>query len=534
MKRGAILTASVVMLAVVSCIGSGTKSKPQAVVETTTEKQANSVPDTLVSVPDTLAQVVKQAEATSVEAEEGEDTPYVAAKKAPAPKRQGCGYPLYGNVQSLVIQREADTDRYRPKRRHIYKFNKRGDLVSMVYYDGCDTVKYVWKYDSRGNMIECPADGCIGEFSGPPGPMYTAPMDGCGYGYPDLVSWRFRTKYDSRGNTVSRVGYNGDTKVISEVWKYNSRGDVVSYTYNLLSGWLHLGMQCNYNWVNTKIINKYNSRGDIIEEIKYTDGRLDAKTNYTYNSRGALRLIKKRRYGEEGYICYWKYDSRGNLIEEPSEDYYSDACSYNLEGVVRRKYDSKNRLLEEILYYGTVPYDSKGNLNVNSLRSSITAYNYDSQGNKTEELVYDTEGKLIDKETWQYDSCGNEIEYVNYIQDGTVHQKRTCKYDSSNKKIEETEYLSGWYNKNTYKYDRHGNPIEKSSYCYVGEELRDKCIYKYDSYGNILEEARYSPDDKLTSKDIYQYDSHGNLVKVIRVADGKEQIMIEYIITYRK
>lgn len=102
MKRGTILTASVVILAVVSCIGSGRKSKPQAVVETTTEKQANSVPDTLVSVPDTLAQVVKQVDVTSVEAEEDSDTPYVAAKKGSCAEKTGLSLNRLGSKMEKI------------------------------------------------------------------------------------------------------------------------------------------------------------------------------------------------------------------------------------------------------------------------------------------------------------------------------------------------------------------------------------------------------------------------------------------------
>ena len=79
------------------------------------------------------------------------------------PKRQGwdSDLPLYGNVESVVVTQYKLKEKFgKVVRSKItgykkYHFNEVGDVIKAEYNsDGSLREKYIYKYDSAGNMIE--------------------------------------------------------------------------------------------------------------------------------------------------------------------------------------------------------------------------------------------------------------------------------------------------------------------------------------------------------------------------------------------
>ena len=116
---------------------------------------------------------------------------------------------------------------------------------------------------------------------------------------------------------------------------------------------------------------------------------------------------------------------------------------------------------------------------------------YDRYGNRTEEAVFDGQGKLQKKQSYQYeyDLRGKITSKSFYGLSKTLAAKWTFKYD-------EQDRLNEWT-----KYDGAGN-------------LAFKVIYKYDEAGSKVEEAEYGNRAEFIGWANYQYDAQGNKIKV--------------------
>ncbi len=188
--------------------------------------------------------------------------------------------------------------------------------------------------------------------------------------------------------------------------------------------------------------------------------------------------------------------------------------------------------LEKDGYHGNIQevieYDCKisfGTLHKEAVRQSITynkdgyrteaedgnktkyKFKYDSNNNKTESCVYNSDGSLDGKAIFKYDSNNNKTEYCWYDSDGNLYWKYTYKYDSNNNEIEWCEYSpEGSLNrKEIKKYDSNNNLIEE--YWYGSDGCRrSKYTYKYDSNNNRIEEYYLSGEGEvLTGGKIIEY-----------------------------
>ncbi len=126
------------------------------------------------------------------------------------------------------------------------------------------------------------------------------------------------------------------------------------------------------------------------------------------------------------------------------------------------------------------------------------------KGIKTEtRLEYEYEEKfgeleviLEGKDIYKYDSNGNKVEWLMYNSDGSLESKTIYKYDSNGNIIEESGY------------DSEGNLTDNV----FGVS---KTIYKYDSKNRIIESISYDLESKFgelqeipTKKTIYQYEEY--------------------------
>lgn len=138
---------------------------------------------------------------------------------------------------------------------------------------------------------------------------------------------------------------------------------------------------------------------------------------------------------------------------------------------------------------------------------------FDEKGNKTLDVNYNQEGKIVKNNQYQYDSAGNLITSLHYDPDGLLYSSLTFKYEN-NILIEKniTYYQDGAPMKYKFRYDQKGNLIEEIDYDGHGNLFKG-WQYSYNKNDQVTEERFYLPYGCLYEKAKFEYDLHGNLIK---------------------
>lgn len=215
---------------------------------------------------------------------------------------------------------------------------------------------------------------------------------------------------------------------------------------------------------------KFDSRGRCVEQLDIdSDGRLNGKDSYTYDSHGDL-VREIERNGDNSFISVenrtyrpdhklvsehaienrgqdlgyrwsreYRYDARGNL---------TDTFSYQ-QGVLEAhwiyRYDERGRRVSEQTVVADPSKDQQvyGTCSDCGLSSGTTTYQYDEHNRLTEKRIfqpgmkllrlekysYDTHGNLLPADcTFLYDSHGNWIEQVPAVRTSTNIRHRVIDY----------------------------------------------------------------------------------------------------------
>lgn len=223
-----------------------------------------------------------------------------------------------------------------PSRRTLTEkiiFDRNGNKKEQIRYTslGEIEVKYVYKYDSKGNVVSLEN------------------FDGSG----NVVTRRV-SKYDKNGNEIQRTVYDNQHHGANEAY----------FTYDK-----------NNNLIETK---NYSAKGELLADItmKYQNdlpvnavtkdgkGNVKEEINSSYDSAG--RLIMERRISQgKGYDINYKYDGNGNLVEMTNPQYHR---FYD--------YDKNNNLIEDKMFM------------VNGPRQFRVRFTYLPNGLQKEEIRY--------------------------------------------------------------------------------------------------------------------------------------------------
>ena len=212
---------------------------------------------------------------------------------------------------------------------------------------------------------------------------------------------------------------------------------------------------------------------------------------YTYDKDTQNPIKKTQHYTDYGKkqskITSYKYDKKGNLIEEVNDD-----KEFGYKFVY--SYDDNGRLL------------SKGG---SDSKKPLYAYTYDDKGRKTSETYrgYKDDSKYnITK--YEYDSEDREISAITYDEKGTQSSKSTNKYDKNGNRIASTMEFPGDNASWIFVYN------DKNQRISMTNSNKDKASYKYDTKGHLIEEIQETNGQKATQT--YSYDEHGNLLSTYR------------------
>ena len=376
-------------------------------------------------------------------------------------------------------------------------FDEKGFLVDESYYgigeSEISTTEgyhgFTNEYDDKNRLIGTEYYGLSGKKS------YTK------QGY-----HRIAFEYDDRGNMASVSLYDAADRLVpysgywaKEIFTYNGGGQVTKLEYlnqfenpvNVVGGY-------------ATIENEYDDTGLLIQTAYYdNEGRLcDDYYINAYNVQVGARYFARVRflYDDHGNVVHTDYYDKDNMpvtnypfaVKEceydetghKTEDRYLDADGNEPSGYfsnVTYSYDDFGHIIGTE-YFGKngTPLETRTTSGHNAHKIEITR---DSRGLVISRVVYDKNGKEVEKLRYSYDDNGREIteEY----------------FDSSDKRINNEK----GYAIRTYKYDSLGNQIreeyfdsnEKTCSVSMGYAI---CVRKYDANGICTDIFYYDENKK--------------------------------------
>ena len=272
----------------------------------------------------------------------------------------------------------------------------------------------------------------------------------------------------------------------------------------------------------------YDADGNMTKQVlpeSYDPGTDDGEGYcYAYDRAGRLTEIRDP-YGNVQHT--YEYNGAGQTIKETDGEGQETLYSYNGLGQLTRKQTSIRREGDTTCY-------------------RVTAYTYDSAGNKTEEAYGQQEAEkdqnpcswhricfsydrnnhltLVKDDTgaqmrYEYDCLGNVTLEERLIEDGIQHRTRYA-YNKNGWRTQKTEHIQGNGDINKavtgYGYDMDGNLTGIRTP--KGAEIR----IKYDADGRVTEERVLDRKNGIDMTTSYTYDAAGKVLKqTVTGADGE-------------
>ena len=140
---------------------------------------------------------------------------------------------------------------------------------------------------------------------------------------------------------------------------------------------------------------------------------------------------------------------------------------------------------------------------------------YNTEGNISEKLSYDSSGAIIEKLVHTYDANGRSTGYEEYAalvdKNLTVPRHHVYRLNEEGCRVEYTVFESNGSvgTRFVYKYDAKGNLTEQQWYAHTGQ-LGGRLVYSFDEKGNQTSQTSYQGDGALGWKSISKYDANGN------------------------
>ena len=187
---------------------------------------------------------------------------------------------------------------------------------------------------------------------------------------------------------------------------------------------------------------------------------------------------------------------------------------YNIDGSIDEKnlykYNSRRLLAEKTIH------------NSNDSIQERVLYKYGRKRRVIERIWCDKEYNVKRRCLHSYDSKGHEIERVMSNADGKTIEKHIFKYNEQWQKCEKEIYNSRGAigKKELYKYDERGALVEKLTVNNKGKQL-EKEQYKYDSEGRLILLSNYNKWAKLCARMQFKYDEMGNLIEISGRKEGR-------------
>ncbi|MDP4267800.1 MAG: hypothetical protein Q8880_10265 [Bacteroidota bacterium] len=179
----------------------------------------------------------------------------------------------------------------------------------------------------------------------------------------------------------------------------------------------------------------------------------------------------------------------------------------------KKVYDINGNIIEDIFY----------NTDGSVYNRNVFFYNKDQ--NETEHVIYNSMGNIINTISTTYDDNGNKIEVNNYGLNKKIEYQEKNRYDKKNHRIESMIYNSdGTVNLTSSKYDNKGLEIENIEYKSDGS-IDTRYVYNYDINRRLIESISYNQDGDIQNDIVYKYDKNGNEISNVNYDKTKRIAM---------
>lgn len=164
------------------------------------------------------------------------------------------------------------------------------------------------------------------------------------------------------------------------------------------------------------------------------------------------------------------------------------------------------------MVYGWTYQYSKG---VQEKKGKKTSFErFDKEGNRTEEIYYDTKGKPNYSCQYLFDDKGNEVKKMGDAADEVIYEKWQYAFSENGKKAErKSEYKQANNQKWIYTFNTQENKSEEICYD-VNGVISYKWEFLYDENQNITEKQQLDEYGNINQKWSYKYDGKGNNIEL--------------------
>lgn len=135
---------------------------------------------------------------------------------------------------------------------------------------------------------------------------------------------------------------------------------------------------------------------------------------------------------------------------------------------------------------------------------------FDRDGNRTEEIYYDTKGNPNFSCQFMYDDKGNPVKKMGGSGDEVIYEKWNYTSPDGGKTVErKSEYKKSKNEKWIYNFDEQGNILSESYYDISGT-ISHKWDFIYNDKQHVTEKKEYDSYGTVYQKWVYKYDEKGN------------------------
>lgn len=228
-----------------------------------------------------------------------------------------------------------------------------------------------------------------------------------GYDPSGALSSEVRYVYDDEGRLAAEQHVTQDGSVTTPItYAYDTEGRRVKVQeYDLpVEEDVVIGIEGTSTSIGTggvrRVETRYDRQGEAVEvKVFNAEGALASRVEVTRDALGAS--LEEAQYAGDVF----PFDPRskgeaGALTEEQQAEFASEVARLFAPGAPVSKhthrYDAEGRLVESVL-------------TMMDMEASRQTFSYDDAGNKTEEVSYDADGKVVSKAifTREYDEYGN-------------------------------------------------------------------------------------------------------------------------------
>jgi hypothetical protein len=191
----------------------------------------------------------------------------------------------------------------------------------------------------------------------------------------------------------------------------------------------------------------------------------------------------------------------------------------------------------------TISFNSGGNkteeiyFNTGGPTVHKTSYSYDNNGRKTAQSM--RQGEISGKTTYSYDQQGREIEALEQVGEKTLVTRRyTASYDAEGRQIKAGYSEAGREMNASYRYSFAAGRLTEMATLNTQGTVFHRVVYSYDESGRLTGESAYRPDGKLYKQSIFSYEAgrkreemtnfneDGSLnVGLVQIYDGRDNVV---------